>query len=247
MPNPNQTDKLDSMIARLEKANARAYQQFARSGERVLKPDQDATRRASDKQDAAASPKRRSSRAGTSFVVLIALLLAAAGVTVFGWEVSYGEAVKRFGRWANPWVLQTITQAQTAPRDGVPAGTPISPEISQWLRRMTDDLAKMEQQIGQLKASQEQTIRDAAAVSEHFRTSQEQMVLDNAKVVEQFNAALAQLDSKNVAVAKQLKASQEQLADLASVRAASSVRKPFGEIRVDSCCKRKHWRRARGR
>jgi hypothetical protein len=46
MPNPNnQTDLLDDrMIARLEQANARAYEEFARANERVLKPDQDSTR-----------------------------------------------------------------------------------------------------------------------------------------------------------------------------------------------------------
>jgi hypothetical protein len=244
---PNQTDLLDGMIARLEKANARAYQQFARRGERVLKPDQDGPHYASDKQDPAAAPERHTSRAKWSYVVLIASLLAAAGVTAFAWELSYGEAAKLFGRWANPWILQTVPQAQSVPRDGVPASAPISSEITQRLQRMADDLTNMEQQIGQLKVSQEQAIRDAAAVSEHFKTSKEQMVLDNAKAVEQFNAALAQMDSKNAAVAKQLKASQELLADLASLRAASSVRKPFGETRVDDCCKQKHKRRARVR
>jgi hypothetical protein len=247
MPDPNQTDLLGGMIARLEKANARAYQQLARPGERGLESDQDGSRHASDKQDPAAAPELQSSRARGSFIVLIALLLAAAGVTAFAWELSHGDATKSFGRSVNPWVLPAVPQAQTAPRDGVPASPPISPEITQRLLRMADDLANMQQQIEQLKASQEQTIRSDAALFEHFRTSQEKMALDNAKVVEQFSAALTQMDSKNAAIVKQLKAGQEQLIDLVSLRTASSVRKPFVESRLDDCCKRKHRRRARVR
>lgn len=245
MPNPNQTDLLDGMIARLEKANARAYQQLGRPGERAVKSDQDGLRHASDKQDPAAAPELQSSRARRSFVVLIASLLVAAGVTTFAWELPYGDAAKLVGQWTNPWV--PVPQAQKAPRDGVPASPPISPEMTQRLQRMASDLANMEQQIEELKAGQKQTIRGDEALSEHFRTIQEQMVLDNAKVVEQFNAALVQMGSQNAAVARQPKASQEQLAELASLRTVGSVRKPLVESRVDDCCKRKHRPRARGR
>jgi len=71
MPNPNnQIDLLDNrMIARLEQANARAYEEFARTNERVLKSDQDSARHPSDLQDhPSAVAKRRSSRASITVV-----------------------------------------------------------------------------------------------------------------------------------------------------------------------------------
>src|ERR1700678_2910045 len=97
MPNPNnQIDLLDNrMIARLEQANARAYEEFARTNERVLKSDQDSARHPSDLQDhPSAAAKRQSSRARP-------LLAAFADVTAFAWVPSYGEAAKVvIARWA---------------------------------------------------------------------------------------------------------------------------------------------------
>jgi len=228
MPNPNQTDLIDGMIARLEKANAEAREQFARSDERVLKSEQHPL----DQEDPPAAPKRRSSRAGPLFVALICLLLAASAcVTAFAWEPSYGDAAKLiFARWANAFVLQTLPQARTIPQDSAAAAPPISPEIAQPLQRMADDLANVKKQIEQLKASQEQRIRRDAAIAEQFNTSQEQMERDAAKVVEQINAALAEVARHNAAVAEQLKTSQEQLAEVLSSRAASSTRKSLRRL-----------------
>ena len=114
MANPNQTDLLDGMIARLENANARAYEQFARAGERVSKSEQDASHHPSVQQKQPAVLKQQSSRAMRSFVALIGLLLvASACVTAFAWEPSYGDAAKLiFGRWANGWILQAAPQLQ---------------------------------------------------------------------------------------------------------------------------------------
>jgi hypothetical protein len=217
MPNPNnQIDLLDNrMIARLEQANARAYEEFARTNERVLKSDQDSARHPSDLQDhPSAVAKRRSSRARPLFVALIGLLLLAAfaGVTAFAWEPSYGEAAKVvIARWAKLlWMVQSVPGAQTTPRDGVPAAPLISPDVAQQLQRMAHDLANVEQQVEQLKANQEQMIRSDAAVAEQFKTSQEQIVRDNAKAVEQLNAAVAQMARQNAALAKQLKASRAE-------------------------------------
>jgi uncharacterized protein YgiM (DUF1202 family) len=204
MPNPNQRDLVDGMIARIEEANAKAYEQFASASERTLKSEQESTPQPPDQPDLPAAPNRQSSRARPLFFALIGLLLAASTcVTAFAWDPSYGDAAKlAIARWANALVLQTVPLAQTTPRDSVPAAPSVSPEIAQRLQRAADDLANVEQQIEQLKASQEQMVRD------------------NAKVFDQLNASLAQMTRQNAAVAKQLKATQEQLADVASANPA---------------------------
>jgi hypothetical protein len=202
MANTDQPVLLDAMIARLEKANARAYEKFALRGEGVLTSNEDAKRQPTDQQNLSAIPNGQSWRAESLFIALIALLLAACATAV-AWEPSYGEAAKRFARWANPWILQSFPHTQTVPWEGPPAA---------------DRLANIEQQIEQLRAGQEQTIRSDTAVSEQFRTSQQDMFRDNAETAEKLNAALAQLDRQNAAVARQVTANQEQLADLASPR-----------------------------
>jgi hypothetical protein len=201
MPNPNQTNLLPGMIARLEEANARAYEQFTRADQGVLKSEQDSTRHSSDPPDSPSAPKRQSSRARLLFLVFIGILVAASAyVTDFAWDPSYGDAAKlMIARWADAWVPQTAPLAQK-PRDDVPPAPQISPEIAQRLQRTADDLANAEQQIEQLKASQEQ------------------MVHDNAIVVDQLNASLEQMTRQNEATAKQLKATQQELSEVASTR-----------------------------
>ncbi len=207
------------MIARLEKANARAYEKFALQGEEVLKSSEDAKPPPTDQRELPAVPKGPSSRTGSSFVALITLLLAAgACAAAVAWEPSYGEAVKRFARWANPWILQSLPR--TEPGQNSPAMPSNSLDIAQRLQRLTDRLANIEQEIEQLRAGQEQ-IRSDTSVPEQFRAIQQQMARDNAETVEKFNAALAQLERQNAAVARRVKANQEQLADLGSPRGRS--------------------------
>jgi hypothetical protein len=216
MANADQPILLDAMIARLEKANARAYEEFSVKSEGISKSNKDHERHPTD--HLSASTIEQSSRAGQSFIALIALLLAAcAFAIVLAWEPSYGEAAKRFARWANPWVFQSSPHAQTALWEGSPAVPLISPDITQRLQTIADRLANVEQKLEPLEASQ-QTSRSDAAVSEKFRASPQQMARNNAEVVEQLYAALAQLDRQNAAVARQVKANQEQLATLASLR-----------------------------
>ena len=194
MTNPNQTD-LEGMIARIEQANARAYEQFGRADESASKSEQDTARLPAAQPDPPVSSKRQSSRAGPLLVALIGLVIAASAcVAAFAWEPSYGDTAKQMiVQWAKPWVFQTAHQAPITPRDGVPAAPLNLPEVAQRLQKMADDLANVEQQIEQLRASQEQIIRSDAAVAEQIKASQEQTLRDNAKVTEQLNAALAQM------------------------------------------------------
>ena len=225
MSEPNQTDFLDGMIARLEKANASAYERLADQRETSLKSEQETAPEPLDQRRTVA-PERQLSRARPLFVGLLTLVLAASiCVTAFVWETSYVEAVKAFVGWSDPSGSGALSQAQLTTRAGATVTPPISPEITQHLQKMADDLANAEQQIERLKASQEETIRSAASMSELFKASQQQIVRDNARAIEQLNASLAQITLKSDAVAEQLKRSQEQLAELASFRAMASVRR----------------------
>jgi hypothetical protein len=156
MANTDQPVLVDAMISRLEKANARAYEKSALRGEEVLRSNESAKRHPTDQQDLPAVPNGQSSRAGSFFIALIALLLAASAcATAVAWEPSYGEAAKRFARWANPWILQSLPHTWTGPGEG-PSN---SPDSAQRLQELADRLANIEQQIEQLRAGQEQTIR----------------------------------------------------------------------------------------
>jgi capsular polysaccharide biosynthesis protein len=207
MPTPNQTDL---MIARIEEANARAYERFARADERALKPPQDPTPLSSSQPIAHPDPMRRPSRAARLFVVAFIglLLLVATFVTAFVWKPSYGDAAKLIvARSANAWISQTVSQSQTKSRTDDPAARLTYSEITQRLQKLSDDFANLKQQIEQFKASQEKLVRD------------------NASVVEQVNTALAQMTRQGTEVAKELKASQEQLAEMASANAARRRRR----------------------
>ena len=206
MPDPKQTDPHDVALAALKQA----YEQFEDGqlppvDEQVSKIDQDAARHPSDQQKRLAVPGRRG---------LIGLLLAACiGAVAIAWQ-SNGDAAKQIiARWApqldlnsspapenpvpaqpSPPALQTAAAKATPPQPAPPAQTaPEPPGQAQLLLQSTRrDLAAAEQDIEQLRAgieqlktSQEQMVRDNAAVAEQLKASQEQMARLIAKASEQ--------------------------------------------------------------
>src|SRR6266404_1754712 len=227
MPNPTQTDPHDVALAALKQA----YEQFEDGqlppvDEQVSKIDQDAARHPSDQQKRLAVPGRRG---------LIGLLLAACiGAVAIAWQ-SNGDAAKQMiARWApqldlnsspapenpvpaqpSPPALQTAAAKATPPQPAPPAQTaPEPPGQAQLLLQSTRrDLAAAEQDIEQLRAGIEQ-----------LKTSQEQMVRDNAAVAEQLKASQEQMARDNAAVAEQLKASQEQMARLVAKASEQNLR-----------------------
>jgi regulator of replication initiation timing len=215
MPNPKEPYQLDAIVGRLEEANARAYEQFARENETVFNSEQDVARHPSDQQKPPAIPDRQSSRSRPVFLALIGLLLAASAcVAAFAWQSSYADEAKLIvARWANALLPQPAPLASTTSQD-VPAAARMFPELAQRLQTMERDLANMKQQIEQLMSSREQMVRD------------------NTAVAEQLKAALAQMVRDNAAVAEQLKASQEQLATVVmlSARKPSRMRKPVPSL-----------------
>jgi hypothetical protein len=194
MSNPDQTVPVDVMIKRLEEANARALGRSGRAGE-ASEPEQVAAPPPSDQQRAPPMLDHRSRRGWLAFGLFVPLLAAAIGVVVFVEQSSYIDAARLIvARWVLP-------PAQTTPQNVAPIAAPISAELAQRLQTMARDLANVAQGIGQLK------------------TSQEQMVRDNAAVAEQLKAALSQMTRDNAAVAEQLKATQEQTVRLTTTKA----------------------------
>src|SRR6516165_970624 len=204
-------DVLLASLTELARTIPRGPEPLSRVQEQVSKLERDAVRFSSDPQIPANTfrptvPRDRPARRG-----LIGLLLAACiFVAAFALQSSYGDAVRPIiARWApqlvptssqllekpglsaqpSPPSVQAATaepapQAQTTQRDVAPTAAQVPAELAQLLQTMMRDLANVEQEIEQLKTSQEQMARDNAKVAEQVKASQEQMARLMAKANE---------------------------------------------------------------
>jgi hypothetical protein len=200
--------RADERLAHAYEQIARADEELARLNEQVFKLDRDAARRSSDARKAAKQP-HRPSRGRPALRGLIGLLLTAGIFTAaFAWQ-SYGETVRPLiSRWApqlasslpsetpklaaqqNPAAVQVAAAdaplsqlsppAQAVPQEA--AAAPVPPEVTQSLQTMARDLANVQQEIAQLRASQEELARENAGIAEQLKASREQMarVISNA-------------------------------------------------------------------
>jgi hypothetical protein len=204
MSNPEQAVPIDLMIRRLEEANARARGRGAHLDERVSETEQDPPPDLSDQQKSAAVPASR----GWLALTLVGLVSAASlGAVAFVLKPSYFNAAK---------LTVARALAEVAPQT-TPA--PISPELAQRFQAMTRDFANIAQGIEQLRTSQEQMVRDSAAVAVQLKATLSQMTRDNTAVSDQLKATLSQMTRDNAAVVQQLKATQEQMVRLTATRA----------------------------
>ena len=80
---------------------------------------------------------------------------------------------------------QATTLPQTAPQDAPPATTAALPDQMELLQTMARDLANLERNIEQLKANQQQMVRDSSKAIEELKANQEEMKRALAKVSEQ--------------------------------------------------------------
>jgi hypothetical protein len=80
---------------------------------------------------------------------------------------------------------QATPVAQTAPQDAAPRATAALPDQTQLLQTMARDLANLERNVEQLKATQQQIANDTSKAIEELKASQEQMKRTLAKVSEQ--------------------------------------------------------------
>ncbi|MEH2518400.1 DNA repair ATPase RecN [Bradyrhizobium sp. AZCC 1610] len=193
--------RADERLVHAYEQIARADEQLARVNEQISRMEGDAARHSSDPKRAV-KELRQPSRGRPALRGLIGLLLTA-GIcaAAFAWQ-SYGETVRpMISRWApqlasslpseapklaveqSPPAVQVAAAdaalsqlpppAQTVPQAA--AAAPIPPEVTQSLETMARDLANVQQEIEQLKASQEELARENARTAEQLKASQEQI------------------------------------------------------------------------
>jgi hypothetical protein len=213
-PTPNAIEP-HAQIARTDEQLANAYQQIARADEELVrlseqlaKMERDAARPPSAGPGPQSLPRRPGLRA------LIGLPLAACiVVAALVLQSSYGGGAKLVvARWApqllsgpslppenaplraqpSPFIVQVAAAepqatpvAQTAPQDAAPTATAAPPDHTQLLQTMARDLANVERNIEQLKASQQQIASDNSKAIEELKASQEEIKHVLARVSEQ--------------------------------------------------------------
>ena len=74
---------------------------------------------------------------------------------------------------------------ETTPHDAAPAAAPLSPELAPTPQGMSGDLTNVQQAIEQVRASQDQIVRDLGQLSQQLTAVQAQMVRDRAEAAEQ--------------------------------------------------------------
>jgi hypothetical protein len=213
-------DRADERLAHAYEQIARADEQLARLNEQVFKLDSDSGRRSSDARRAV-KQLHRPSRGRPALRGLIGLLLTAGICTAaFAWQ-SHGETVRpMISRWApqlaaassllsetpklavqqsppavqmaaaDAAVSQFSPPAQTAQQEA--AAVPIPPEVTQSLQTMARDLATVQREIEQLKASQQELARENAGIAEQVRASQEQLKTNQEQMARAISSASAQ-------------------------------------------------------
>lgn len=218
MSNPTQSDVLNRMIARLEEANARSYLKPPRSDEPSATSGHDDRR---ELQSQTPLSKPRSSRGRLWFIaVLLPVLAASVYAATSASELSYAHAVmSRIARWPLQTGAEIPPQAAPAPQ--------MSREIEPQLQKMTGELADLQQQIAQLRASQDLVHRSDAEAAAQYKIDREQMMRDNANVVDRLNVTQ-----------DQLREAQAQLAAIVASQFTNPGRKPFRRKRVSALSQR---------
>jgi predicted FMN-binding regulatory protein PaiB len=206
----------DTMFSRAEEQLAHAYEQIKSADEQLARTQAQLSRQ--EREAPRSHPRRSRDRPwlrGIVGLLLVAYILAAAFVS----QSSYGDAVAR----SAPQLVSALTlpleklMLFTEPNPSsvqLAAAEPASPaqitphdvEPAKLLQTMARDLANVEREIEQLKASQQQLASDNANAIEQIKASQEQAARGIARNVEL------------------LKASQEQVAQLIARASEQNLR-----------------------
>jgi hypothetical protein len=202
--------RADEQLAHAHEQMVRADEELTRLSEQVAKMERDAARPPSAGPGPSSPPGRAALR-GLVGLSLAACVIAAALVL----QSPYGGAARLVvARWAPqlvstpslspekappaepaPSIVQVAAAeaappqatplAQTAPQDAAPAATAALADQTQLLQTMARDLANLERNIEQLKASQQQIAGDNSKAIEELKASQEELKRVVAKVLEQ--------------------------------------------------------------
>ncbi|MBR1149689.1 hypothetical protein [Bradyrhizobium sp. JYMT SZCCT0428] len=206
--------RTDERLAHAYGQITRAGEELARVSEQVAKMEHDAERPPSAGPPSAGprpqSPPGKPARRALVGLVLAACIVVAALVL----QSSYGAGAKLVvARWApqlvstlsseNPPVLalqapstvqvaaaeaappQASPLPQPAPQDAAPTTTAALPDHTELLQTMARDLATLERNFEQLKANQQQIVRDSSKAIEELKANQEEIKRVLARVSEQ--------------------------------------------------------------
>ena len=205
--NPALSTQEMELVSRADQRLAHAYEQIVRADEELARFNEQISRL----EKKSANKPRRSSRGSPALRGVIGLLLTAGICTAaFAWQ-SYGETVRPMvSRWvpqlasdssspsakptdqqgqpavqlaaANTAASQLPAPADTAAQEAAAAA---AAEQTQLLQTMARDLASVQQEIEQLKASQVELARESAKTAEQLKANQEQMARVIANASEQ--------------------------------------------------------------
>jgi len=214
-PTPKATDTLvvraDEQLAHAREQFARADEQLARLSEQVAKMERDTTRSPSAGPTPQSPPRTSAFRAVVvlplaACIVLAALVLqssygggAKPVVTREAPELASAPSLPPenppLPAQPTPSIVQVAAAeaappqapplVQTAPQGAAPTATVAPPDNTQLLQTMARDLADMQRNIEQLRASQQQIVRDNSKAVEELKASQEEIKRVLAKVSEQ--------------------------------------------------------------
>jgi predicted FMN-binding regulatory protein PaiB len=203
----------DALISRVDEQLAHVNEQIKSADEQLARMKAGLSR---EKHEAPRSHPRRS-RFRPWLRGIVGLLIAAyIAAAAFVSQSSYGNAVARSApelasalalpleklgllTQPNPPSGQLVAgaeaapPAQIAPLDVTQTALPVAPEPAGLIQTMARDLANVEREIEQLKASQQQLASDNAKAIEQIRVSQEQAARDIAKNVELLKASQDQV------------------------------------------------------
>jgi len=225
-PDPEQSCHNDVVVAALELARQQLRhpgRQLRCGDEQVSEPESNSGPHTSELQKRV--PPHRSLLGRRASISLLAATCIGAAAMILR---SHGDAAEQVTEWwksqlyliSSPASKATPAQsalpappAQTTLAGSAPTAAGVPPEPEQLAQLLRGFLAVVEQDIGDLKASIEQ-----------LKASQEQMVRNNSAVAEQLKAAQEQIVRDNAAVVEQLKASQEQMARLIAKDAEQQLR-----------------------
>jgi len=194
-----ETDTDHALIAAADERLARAHETMESADEQLTRMQEQLSRM----ERGAARSRLRPARDRPGLRGLVALLLAACILAAaLGSQSSHGDAVTQLA----PQLISALSLS--AEKLGFPAQVnltsaqltaaephytgptaPTSPEPAQSLQTMARDLANVEQEIEQLKASQQELASNNAKAIEQIKASQEQSARDNAKSIELLRAS----------------------------------------------------------
>jgi hypothetical protein len=248
--NPSLSAPNAELVARADERLAHAYDQIARADEQLALINEQLSRR--DHDSTRQLGRTHSSRVRPAVRGLIGLLLAGGiGVAAFAAQSSYGDAARpMIHRWI-PYIVSapslsrqdgeltaqfrpavqlvtadlTLPQSPQAPSQGTAlANAPNVAELALMLQTTSSDLANLQQDVEQLKTSQQQFVRDMTQVSEQLKEVQTQMTRDNASVAGQIKMVQDQVAGLVATASEQ---NQRLKSQVASPRpAAATAGKP---------------------